>query len=130
MRAGQEHQPAQGSFLTAAEGPRRFPSREFQFSHLSAGPLSTHLDSALNGPTSLWSFPGPHDLTECVRLLAKADSLETIVAGVLNKTVVFEPTLVSSSLRSEADTRDIALSPSVSASSPGFPPQGSHGILC
>ena len=36
--------------LTAAEGQRTFPSRKFRFSHLLAGPLSTHLDYAPNGP--------------------------------------------------------------------------------
>ncbi len=50
-RDGREHRPAQASFLTAAEAQRRFPSRGFWFSHLLAGPLSTHLDYAPNGPT-------------------------------------------------------------------------------
>ena len=55
-RGGRERQPAQASFLTAAEGQRRFPSRGFRFSHLSAGSRSAYLDYAPSGPTSPWPF--------------------------------------------------------------------------
>jgi len=67
-RGGRERQPAQGSFLTAAEGQRRVLPRGFRF---LAGPLSTCLGHVRDGLTSPRSVPTTHDLQERAPLLAK-----------------------------------------------------------